>query len=119
MESVERREGNTYGRRRVSESRDPVRLRKAREAVLLRCQGACENPACGGQPVDVTDSGEAILEVDHVERIAEGGRDHPIQMIALCPNCHAMKERGSNREALKVIFLEVAKDAHDQWSSVG
>ncbi|MFB7825319.1 HNH endonuclease [Streptomyces hydrogenans] len=82
---------------------------------MTRAQGRCENPECGGQPSDTTESGEAILEVDHVDRIAEGGRDHPLQMIALCPNCHAMKERGSKREELRETLREVAKSAHDQW----
>ncbi|MGW3682504.1 hypothetical protein [Streptomyces prasinus] len=48
--------------------------------------------------------------------MAEGGRDHPVQMVALCPNCHAMKERGSKRHALQAILREVAADAHRRWN---
>ncbi|SDS54991.1 HNH endonuclease [Streptomyces sp. TLI_053] len=112
---VERREAALPGRRRDAVSRNPVRIPQAREAVLLRCQGFCENPGCGGQPVDCTDDGRAILEVDHVRRLAEGGRDHPSQMVALCPNCHAMKERGSCREELVRVLLVVAREAHGRW----
>ncbi|MET8080582.1 HNH endonuclease signature motif containing protein [Streptomyces sp. NPDC005303] len=115
VRKVERREADTYGRRNERVSRDPVRLRDARRAVLVRAQGRCENPTCGGQPADVTDDGQAILEVDHVERIAEGGRDHPSQMVALCPNCHAMKERGATRAALRFVLLDVAKHGHTLW----
>ncbi|MEV7150010.1 HNH endonuclease signature motif containing protein [Streptomyces sp. NPDC093084] len=115
VRKVERREADTYGRRRERVSRDPVRLRDARRAVLVRAQGHCENPACGGQPADVTHDGQAILEVDHVERIAEGGRDHPSQMVALCPNCHAMKERGADRAALRSVLLDVATRGHNLW----
>lgn len=61
--------------------------------------------------------GRPILEVDHVQRIAEGGRDHPVQMVALCPNCHAMKERGANRRALQAVLRDVAAGAHRLWNS--
>ncbi|GAA1898868.1 hypothetical protein GCM10009716_05870 [Streptomyces sodiiphilus] len=115
VRKVERREAATYGRRHERVSRDPIRLQTARRAVLMRSRGHCENPACGGQPADVTDDGQAILEVDHVERIAEGGRDHPAQMVALCPNCHAMKERGAARAALRSVLLDVAMRNHDVW----
>ncbi|MGW7487184.1 HNH endonuclease [Streptomyces sp. NPDC054786] len=114
---VERSETSTHGKRRDSARRDPIRLDEARKAVLLRCQGHCENPACGGEPNDLSDDGRPILEVDHVQRIAEGGRDHPIQMVALCPNCHAMKERGSNRRALQAVLRDIAASTHQRWNS--
>ncbi len=114
---VERREAETRGRRVTRTSRNPVRLAAARRAVLLRCRGRCENPACAGQPDDLTDSGKPILEVDHVEDIALDGRDHPLQMVALCPNCHAVKTRGSTRERLREILLEVAHERHAQCGS--
>lgn len=110
---VERRaEAHGTGRRRESISRDLIRSGTARRAVLLRSKGRCENPACGGQPGDVTDSGDPILEVDHIVEIAGGGRDHPTQMIALCPNCHAVKTRGSTRNTLRPVFLEVVRELH-------
>lgn len=112
---VERREATTRGRRVERVNREIVRLDLARQAVLLRCGDRCENPACGGQPADVKDDGRPILEVDHVKRISEGGRDHPIQMVALCPNCHAMKEHGRQRDALSATLLRVAEQAHAQW----
>ncbi|MFC4506721.1 MULTISPECIES: HNH endonuclease [Streptomyces] len=115
VSSVERREATTRGRRVERVNHEIVRLDLARQAVLLRCGGRCENPACGGQPADVKDNGRPILEVDHVKRISEGGRDHPIQMVALCPNCHAMKEHGRQRDALSVTLLRVAEQAHAQW----
>lgn len=112
---VERREkAHGAGRRRESVSRDLIRSGTARRAVLLRSEGRCENPACGGQPDDVTDSGDPILEVDHIVEIAGDGRDHPTQMIALCPNCHAVKTRGSTRDELRPVFLEVVRERHQQ-----
>ncbi|WP_158708923.1 HNH endonuclease signature motif containing protein [Streptomyces sp. NRRL S-920] len=111
---VERREESRRGRRRESVSRDPIRSSSARRAVLLRSAGQCENPACGGQPDDVTDSGDPLLEVDHVVEIAGEGRDHPSQMIALCPNCHAVKTRGRSRHEVRATLLEVARELHER-----
>jgi 5-methylcytosine-specific restriction enzyme A len=90
----------------------PIRSQDAREAVRLRSEGRCENPCCTGDIADRTDKGQAILEVDHIKDLALGGDDDPEQMIALCPNCHATKTRGSKRAALKPILLAAAKDRH-------
>ncbi|NJP44521.1 HNH endonuclease signature motif containing protein [Actinacidiphila epipremni] len=109
---VERREAEGRGRRGTSVSHDPLRLGSARRAVLLRSDGRCENPGCTGQPADVTAAGRPILDVDHVEDLALGGRDHPSQMVALCPNCHAVKTRGRTREQLRAVLLAVAREQH-------
>ncbi|MET9608015.1 HNH endonuclease [Streptomyces sp. NPDC006512] len=92
----------------VERYRDP----RAVEAVLERCGGRCENPDCGGMPQDTTVRGEPLLEVDHIDDHASGGRDHPKRMIALCPNCHAMKTRGARAEVLRERFRKVARKAH-------
>ncbi|MFF9895517.1 HNH endonuclease [Streptomyces longispororuber] len=109
---AERREESARGRRTARLSEDPLRSAAARRAVLGRSGGRCENPRCAGQPDDVTDRGDPILEVDHVLELARGGRDHPSQMIALCPNCHAVKTRGSTREELRAVFRAVAAERH-------
>jgi 5-methylcytosine-specific restriction enzyme A len=95
---------------------DLIRSRDARRAVLLRSGGRCENPRCAGDVRDVTVNGEPILEIDHVHDLALGGRDYPAQMIALCPNCHAIKTRGSTREELRPVLLEAARQKHQEWS---
>jgi 5-methylcytosine-specific restriction protein A len=91
---------------------DLFRSRDARRAVLLRSGGRCENPRCAGDVQDCTDRGEPILEIDHVQDLALGGPDHPAQMIALCPNCHATKTRGRTREELRPILLQAARNHH-------
>ncbi|MGW0698024.1 hypothetical protein ACWD0A_01510 [Streptomyces sp. NPDC002867] len=45
---VERREESTQGRRQEHVSRDPIRSSTARNAVLFRSQGRCENPPATG-----------------------------------------------------------------------
>ncbi len=81
-------------------------------AVLLRSEGHCESPRCTGEPQDITDAGHPILEVDHIQDLAKGGLDHPEQMIALCPNCHAIKTRGCTRERLRHELFMVAGQRH-------
>ncbi|MFE6092015.1 HNH endonuclease [Streptomyces massasporeus] len=109
---VEEREAQTHGRRSTGTTRRPIRSRTARYLVLSRSRGRCENPDCTGQPADVTDDDHPILEVDHVLDLTQGGRDHPSQMVALCPNCHAVKTRGRTRETLREILLRVAQERH-------
>jgi 5-methylcytosine-specific restriction enzyme A len=92
---------------------DILRLGSARRAVLLRSGGHCENPHCTGEAQDITDAGHPILEVDHIQDLAQGGPDHPEQMIALCPNCHAIKTRGRTREQLRQELFTVARRRHE------
>lgn len=93
---------------------DYARSAAARDAVLLRAHNRCENPRCAGMPCDVRADGASILDVDHVRDLAGGGPDEPWNMIALCPNCHAAKTRGRDRERLRTTFSKVARRAHDQ-----
>ena len=97
----------------------PVRSASARRAVLLRSGGSCENPDCTGEANDRTDTGDPILEIDHIHDLARGGPDDPTQMIALCPNCHAIKTRGRTREELRRKLFVVARRRHDALSTPG
>jgi 5-methylcytosine-specific restriction protein A len=38
-------------------------------------------------------------------------------MIALCPNCHATKTRGSKCADLKPILLAAAKERHERLAN--
>ncbi|WP_157963818.1 HNH endonuclease signature motif containing protein [Actinocorallia populi] len=100
------------GLRRPKLRNEPVRLDPARRVVLERSAGNCE--FCGTPAPDVTDRGIPVLEVDHIEGLAEGGRDHPEQMIALCPNCHAVKTRGTRRHTVAEQLREIATRRHRQ-----
>jgi 5-methylcytosine-specific restriction protein A len=88
----------------------PIRNRAARRAVLLRAQSKCEAPWCKGMPVDRLESGEAILEVDHVDGLADGGADSPSNMVALCPNCHASKTRGRYAKSWQRKLARIAQE---------
>ncbi|MEU0424246.1 HNH endonuclease signature motif containing protein [Streptomyces canus] len=92
-----------------------LRSPAAREAVVLRSQGRCENSSCIGHPIERTDADEPILEVDHVNGLARTGQDTPEVMIALCPNCHALKTRGRNRQELQDRLLDEARSRHQAF----
>ncbi len=56
-----------------------------REIVLLESGYMCANPNCRHI---------LTLEIHHIDSIKEGGSDNPINLIALCPNCHEQHTRG-------------------------
>lgn len=108
------RRSNVKGGQRVSRTTElPVRSLAARQAVLYRSEGDCENPRCSGDIQDTSKRGLPLLEVDHIHDLADGGPDFPTNMIALCPNCHTIKTHGSTGNQLRPIFLKVAKDRHE------
>jgi 5-methylcytosine-specific restriction protein A len=96
-----------------------ARSAAARRAVLIRSGGRCESPRCTGMPADLTRRGEPILDVDHIQDLAKGGEDHPRNMVALCPNCHACKTRGHNAAQWRRDLLRVARSAHTRAMSPG
>jgi 5-methylcytosine-specific restriction protein A len=93
---------------------DYARSAAARRAVLVRCGGQCESPRCTGMPAELTRRGQPILDVDHIRDLAKGGEDHPRNMVALCPNCHACKTRGGNAARWRRELTQVARTAHDR-----
>lgn len=62
-----------------------------REIVAKRCKGHCE--LCG-------DFAPWILELHHIVPVSHLGDGWPENLVALCPNCHAIAEklRGSAAE---------------------
>lgn len=53
--------------------------------VNARSKGRCEG--CENEAPFQTKNGP-YLECHHIYRLADGGPDHPKNVIALCPNCH-------------------------------
>lgn len=70
--------------------------------VIARSKGKCEG--CGCNAPFQTKSGP-FLECHHVHRLADGGTDHPKNVVALCPNCH----RKSHYAEDSVAFNETLK----------
>lgn len=110
LELVQTGESRQRGKSTLSR---PQRSQEARSLVIERSSGHCENPECGNPSFsEWTPAGEPLLEVDHVQDLALDGADHPANMIALCPNCHAVKTRGARGEQVRKIFAAAARRRH-------
>jgi 5-methylcytosine-specific restriction protein A len=62
------------------------RSRKVAHYVLMRAQGACES--CEKPAPFMKKDGTPYLEPHHVNRLSDGGLDHPRFVGAVCPSCH-------------------------------
>lgn len=88
-----------------------VRNRAAatKQYVITRSSGKCEG--CNIPAPFKTRTGP-YLECHHLYRVADGGSDDPLNVIALCPNCHrrahySVGARDFNQELMaKVIKIE-------------
>jgi hypothetical protein len=56
-----------------------------RELMLLEAGYMCANPVCRHV---------LTLELHHIEWVRDGGGNEPSNLIALCPNCHALHTCG-------------------------
>ena len=64
-------------RKAVSES--------TKAAVLLEAGNKCANPVCRHV---------ITLEIHHIVWVRDGGGNEPSNLLALCPNCHALHTAG-------------------------
>lgn len=88
-------------RRAVSGSvfeRDP----RVRAKVLARAAGSCE--LCGVPGFPMSD-GRVYLETHHVIPLAQGGKDHVLNVAALCANHHREAHFGERQAAIKEALL--------------
>ena len=64
--------------------------------ALYRSQGICESCRCKA-PFSRNSDGSPYLEVHHILPLAEHGKDHVDNAIAVCPNCHRERHYGQRR----------------------
>ncbi|MBV4476520.1 HNH endonuclease [Pseudomonas botevensis] len=62
------------------------RSRKVAHYVQMRAQGVCES--CERPAPFMKKDGTPYLEPHHVNRVSDGGLDHPRYVGAVCPSCH-------------------------------
>jgi 5-methylcytosine-specific restriction protein A len=63
-----------------------LRSRKVAHYVLMRAKGECES--CEKPAPFIKKDGTPYLEPHHVNRLSDGGLDHPRYVGAVCPSCH-------------------------------
>lgn len=81
---------------RASTSVQPKRDPKIRSYALERSKGFCE--ACGDEAPFFSKNGDPYLEVHHITALSDGGADHPLNVAAICPNCHRRTEKSDDRD---------------------
>ena len=84
------------------------RAEAIRRYALARANGYCEGCA---QPAPFCSSQGPYLECHHLHRVADGGPDHPENVIALCPNCHRRAHYAKDAARFNAQLVEVAKAA--------
>ncbi|KQZ93459.1 HNH endonuclease [Pseudomonas sp. Root562] len=62
------------------------RSRQVSHYVMLRANGECES--CAKPAPFLKRDGTPYLEPHHVNRVSDGGLDHPRYVGAICPSCH-------------------------------
>ncbi|WP_260466543.1 HNH endonuclease signature motif containing protein [Pseudomonas moraviensis] len=77
--------------------------------VLRRAAGNCES--CERPAPFIKTNGAPYLEPHHVNRLSDGGLDHPRYIGAICPACHREIHHGLNgkvkNEALKTYIASI------------
>jgi len=80
------------------------RAEAIKKYVLARANGICEG--CE-KPAPFRTSKGPYLECHHLHRLADGGPDHPANVIALCPNCHREVHFSINKKVLNSLFHKI------------
>lgn len=75
-----------------------------KDYVLMRAAGVCES--CSAQAPFKRRDGSEYLEPHHVNRVSDGGLDHPSFVAAICPNCHRHIHYGAGGEAMNKALME-------------
>lgn len=75
-----------------------------RKYAKMRANGLCE--ACGGPAPFLDSQGQPFLEVHHLLRLADDGPDSPMNVAAICPNCHRQVHVGGQGDQLNEALRE-------------
>jgi HNH endonuclease len=78
---------------------DAASIRRERSKLIadyarLRSEGFCE--ACQRPAPFIRRNDEPYLEIHHIVSLAGSGADHPTNVAAICPNCHARVTQGKD-----------------------
>lgn len=97
-----------------------VRSKAVSDYVLNRANGVCEmcdKPA----PFIRSSDGSPYLEPHHIDRLSDGGPDHPAHVAAVCPNCHREAHSGLEAQTIKkkltAKIIEIEKSYGDGSST--
>jgi 5-methylcytosine-specific restriction protein A len=82
-------------------------FRRAADIVVYvnaRANGLCE---CCDEPSPFKrDDSSPYLEAHHINRLVDGGLDHPLHVAAVCPNCHRAAHHSAERRKINADLAE-------------
>ncbi|MEQ7919324.1 HNH endonuclease signature motif containing protein [Xanthomonas sp. WHRI 1810A] len=81
-----------------------ARSQAVKDYVLSRADGTCES--CSRPAPFTTKAGTPYLEPHHINRLSDGGLDHPKYIGAICPTCHKEIHYGSEGETKNNLLRE-------------
>lgn len=84
---------------RISYVEYRLRSQVIKKYALLRAKDKCE--LCLNDAPFITAKGVPFLEVHHIHKLADDGPDLPLNVAALCPNCHREAHFGKHHLAIK------------------
>jgi hypothetical protein len=83
--------------------------------ALCRSRGNCEG--CKHPAPFMRRNGEPYLEIHHIQALGEDGPDHPLNVAAVCPNCHGRVTHGIDADAYNAIIADNVKAIETQLQS--
>src|SRR4051794_3943382 len=85
-----------------------------RDAILRECGYRCAVPTCNTT---------LAMDVHHILEVCEGGGNDPLNLLAVCPTCHALFHRGViTRDSIKhwkarILALNQVVDVEEELES--
>lgn len=76
-----------------------IRSIQIKKYALLRADGKCEK--CDNNAPFKNELGIPFLEVHHIFSLSDDGPDHPVNVAAICPNCHREAHFGITKAKIK------------------
>jgi hypothetical protein len=83
--------------------------------ALCRSQGHCEG--CKHPAPFMRRNGQPYLEIHHIRALADGGADHPLNVAAVCPNCHSRVTHGKDADKHNALISQNVKAAEAKLES--
>jgi HNH endonuclease len=83
--------------------------------ALIRSRGICEG--CKQSAPFMRRNGEPYLEIHHIHALGDGGSDHPLNVAAVCPNCHSRVTHGKDADAHNALIAQNVKAAEAKLES--
>ena len=90
------------------------RSSEIREYVLRRAEGVCE--LTGQKAPFNKPNGEPYLEVHHIQKLSDGGLDHPVNCAAITPNAHREIHFGVEGDVLDCKLATLIRLKEEQLS---